>query len=64
MANGVAMKIHIAEQFSPNPAGRWPPEGPYGGQPFHEGILPPALKSTQKKGGDERVEVLGLARAF
>lgn len=57
MANGEDMKINIAEQFPPNPAGRWPSEGPYSGQRFREEILVPALKSALEKGGDERVEI-------
>ena len=51
------MKINIAQQFSPNPAGRWPSEGPYSGQRFREEILVPALKSVLEKDGDERVEI-------
>ena len=57
LSNGVDMKINIAKQFSPNPAGRWPSEGPYSGQRFREEILVPALKSVLEKGGDERVEI-------
>lgn len=51
------MKINIAKEFSPIPAGRWPSEGPYSGQRFREEFLVPALKSALAKGGDERVEV-------
>ena len=51
------MKINIANEFSPNPAGRWPSEGPYSGQRFREEILVPALKSALAKGGDERVVI-------
>ena len=51
------MKINIANEFSPNPAGRWPSEGPYSGQRFREEILVPSLKSALAKGGDERVEI-------
>lgn len=51
------MKINIAKEFSPTPAGRYPSDGPYSGQRFREEILAPALKSALAKGGSERVEI-------
>lgn len=51
------MKINIAKDFSPTPAGRYPSDGPYSGQRFREEILAPALKSALAKGGGERVEI-------
>ena len=54
---------NIAEQFSPGPADWRPSEGTYCGRRFREEILPSAHKSTQEKGGGERVEV-ELAGAY
>ena len=51
------MKINIANEFSPTPAGRYPSDGPYSGQRFREEILAPALKLALAKGGGERVVI-------
>ena len=57
MWDDIEMKINIAEQFSPLPAGRWPSEGPFSGQRFREELLVPALKLALESGGEERVEI-------
>lgn len=36
--------IHIARDFSPAPAGRYPEDGPFNGQLFRESLLLPAVR--------------------
>ncbi len=38
--------ISIAKQFSPNPAGRYPEDGPFNGERFRQDFLIPALNDS------------------
>lgn len=39
-------RIHIAADFSPNPAGRVEADGPFSGEKFRESLLLPAFRSN------------------
>jgi len=55
--------IHLAEEFSPFPFGRYPEHGPWSGQKFRDEVLVPALQ-----GGEDIVVDLdgahGLSPSF
>lgn len=51
--------LHIANDFSPNPAGRYDTDGPFSGQAFREQLLWPAIQKC-----DEVTVDLDGARGF
>lgn len=42
------IRISVAQDFSPSPAGRYPEDGPFPGAVFRDKLLIPALKEHEK----------------
>lgn len=40
--------IHLAQEFSPCPAGRFPADGPFPGATFRDNFLIPAIENNEK----------------
>jgi hypothetical protein len=40
--------IHLAQEFSPCPAGRFPTDGPFPGATFRDTFLLPAIRNNEK----------------
>ena len=54
------IKISLAQQFSPVPAGRMRKDGPKSGEVFREDFLLPKLQQAEKEGGTVEVSLDGV----